>query len=293
MRSLRLASLVLVALCAPAIAAPTQCPALFVGGKAPDLANPSLAPKTRELCYERFGLLHSGTTRTALWVGERLTRDGIADAREMARVNAFHAEPRLPESERSELSDYVRSGYDRGHLAPSGDMPDPDSQESSFTLANMIPQDPDNNRNLWSSIETAVRDLTARSGEVYVVTGPIFAGSQLKSLRGRVLVPTHIFKAVYDARSGRASAYLVENVPGNGWRTVSIKDLQSYTGIDVFPALDATVKATLVELPAPKPRRSSSSAREPGGVPAPSEQSATRETGGLARAIGRQIMRMW
>lgn len=291
MRTFRLASLLFLALASPALAAPTQCPSLFLGGQAPDMANPKLAPKTRELCYERFGLLHSGISRTALWVGERLTRDGIRDAREMARVNAFHPEPRLPESERAELSDYARSGYDRGHLAPSGNMPDPDSQEASFSLANMIPQDPDNNRNLWSSIETAVRDLTARSGEVYVVTGPIFAaGAEIKSLRGRVLIPTHVFKAVYDVRSGRASAYLVDNAPGTAWRTVSIQDLKSYTGIDVFPALDPRVKATLVELPAPRirqqrPQQEQAAPREP--VPeAPSKE-------GLARSIGRQIMKMW
>ena len=34
-------------------------------------------------------------------------------------------------------------------------------------------------------------------GEVYVVTGPAFLGAELQSLKGRVLVPTHIFKAVY------------------------------------------------------------------------------------------------
>lgn len=284
MRSFSLALPLLLAMSASGLAAPTQCPALFLGGQAPEVANARMAPKTRELCYERFGLLHSGMTRTALWVGEHLTRSGVADAREMARVNAFHAEPRLPEGERAELSDYVRSGYDRGHLAPSGNMPDPDSQEQSFTLANMIPQDPDNNRNLWAAIETAVRDLAARSGELYVVTGPVFAGAELKSLRGRVLVPSHVFKAVYDPRSGKASAYLVENAPGNAWRTVSIQDLRTTTGIDVFPALPPQVKAILVDLPAPKARQSRQ------------DRAAQAETGGaesLAKSIGKRIMGLW
>lgn len=281
MRSFKLALPILALMATHAFAAPTQCPTLFLGGQAPEVANARMAPKTRELCYERFGLLHSGLTRTALWVGEHLTRGGVSDAREMARVNAFHAESRLPESERAELSDYVRSGYDRGHLAPSGNMPDPDSQEQSFTLANMIPQDPDSNRNLWAAIETAVRGLAMRSGELYVVTGPIFAGAELKSLRGRVLVPSHVYKAVYDVRSGKASAYVVDNAPGNAWKVVSIQDLRTMTGIDVFPALPASVKATLSDLPPPRVRQSRGSAQ----AEIPNE--------GLASSIGKRLMRMW
>jgi endonuclease G, mitochondrial len=38
----------------------------------------------------------------------------------------------------------------------------------------MVPQDPGSNRCLWEGIESAVRDLATREGEVFVLTGPIF-----------------------------------------------------------------------------------------------------------------------
>ena len=244
--------LVLAAVSArPAAAAPTECPDKFVGGAAPDIVNPKLLQRTQPLCFSAFAVLHSGAVRTSLWSAEHLTRDGVRRARETSRVNTFHADPRLSPDDRSELADYARSGYDRGHLAPSGDMPDPVAQEESFSLANMIPQDPSLNRGLWEGIESAVRQLASRNGELYVVTGPIYRGSEVKALRGRVLVPTHVYKAVYDPRTGRSGAYLVANAAGAAWKGIAIAELASLSGIDVFPALPASAKSAAMNLPDP------------------------------------------
>jgi endonuclease G len=251
--SLMLALAALLAGSVPSAASPTTCPDKFAGGLAPDLLNPKLSARTAPLCFSAFALLHSGTTRGALWSAEHLTRDNLRRAKETDRVNAFHAEALLPVSDRSELSDYSKSGYDRGHLAPSGDMPDPASQNESFSLSNMIPQDPDNNRGLWEGVESATRSLAMRQGELYVVTGPIFHGTDIKALRGRVLVPTHIFKAVYDPRTGRAGAYLVGNAPGMVWKAISIAELSTLSGIDPFPALPVATKAVAMSMPEPTP----------------------------------------
>lgn len=261
MRKTFLASAILLASTLAAIAAPTQCPVFFAGGVAPDVG-PSLSQKVRPLCFSAYALLHSGVTRSALWSAEHLTRESVRNARSLERQNLFHAEAALPVGERAELSDYVRSGFDRGHLAPSGNMPDEIAQAESFSLANMIPQDPDNNRNLWASIETAVRDHAVRSGELYVVTGPLYIGKDLKVLRNRVLVPTHVFKAVYDPRRQAAAAYVTANGPGAEWKTVSIKELEGLAGIDVFPALSSAAKTKLASLPSPAPRASRTAQQE-------------------------------
>src|SRR4051812_38705151 len=120
------------------VAAPTECPQFFPQGNAPDLANPKLLPKTREICYSAFAVLHSGITRTPLWAAEHLTRKGLDAAVATERKDTFHEEPRLPPDERADLDDYARSGFDHGHLAPAADMPDEQAQHESFSLANMI-----------------------------------------------------------------------------------------------------------------------------------------------------------
>jgi endonuclease G len=67
-------------------------------------------------------------------------------------------------------------------MTPSADMPDGDAQQQSFSLASMVPQSPQLNRGVWAGIEMAVRNLAAREGELYVVTGPAFHGAQLRSI---------------------------------------------------------------------------------------------------------------
>jgi len=159
----------------------------------------------------------------------------------------------LPAADRSELADYVRSGFDRGHMAPNGDMPTENAQYQSFSLANMVPQNPKNNQILWEGIEEVTRNLAREDGEVYVVTGPIFEGSSLQRIGGRVLVPTSIYKAIYDPARHTAAAYVTPNAPGMGYETLSIADLQHRIGIDVFPELPTAVKTSKMRLPVPEP----------------------------------------
>jgi len=235
-----------------AAAAPTRCPEHFAAGQAPNLLNQRLAAGTRPLCFEAFALLHSALTRTPLYSAEHLTADRIDAARTLRRESEFHAETALPPDERADLADYARSGFDRGHMSPSGDMPDPAAQQESFSLANMVPQAPRLNRGLWEGIESAVRTLAERRGELYVVTGPIFKGDQLATV-GHVVVPTYVFKAVLDPGSRSAAAYVTENTDDATWTAVSMAQLAGLTGIDVFPSLPPRARSAVMRLPTPTP----------------------------------------
>ncbi len=244
-----------VSFAAPVLAAQEGCSSQLYRGIAPAIKTEALAAQTHPICFSEIAVLYSGVSRTPLWSAEHLTPARIENARNLTRLrsNAFHEEPRVPAEERSELSDYRRSGFDRGHMAPNGDMSTPQAQEESFSLANMIPQDPCNNEVLWEGIESAVRDMALSGEEVYVVTGPVFLGAELQSLKRRVLVPTHIYKAIYVPSRNAAAAYLAPNDDSQNWDTLSIAELEARIGIDVFPQVDAKVRRHAMILPAPTP----------------------------------------
>ncbi len=257
MRAAFFASLLLL-LAAPAWA---NCADEYYRGGAPRVME-SAARDLRELCYDDFAVGHSGVTHTPLWSAEHLTAGEVDAARTLNRRDAFHAEASLPHDERAELTDYRRSGYDRGHMAPSGDMPTPQAQAQSFTLANMVPQAASLNRGLWEEIETAVRNLADADGEIFVVTGPIF-NTDAAALNGRVRVPSAVFKAIYDPRRRQAAAYVADNAAGATYRLVSIAQLRAMTGIDAFPALAASIKARTMALPPPERRERPQQQRPP------------------------------
>jgi endonuclease G len=247
----------LAALMAPALAATSSCPDHYADGRAPEIRNPKLAAATRELCYGVFGVMHSGVTRTPLWSAENLRAGQLASAEGLKRDNAFHAEGRLPRTQRAELDDYARSGFDRGHMAPNGDMPDRRSQRESFTLANMVPQDGDHNRHIWAPIEGAVRKMAKKEGQLYVITGPAFLGTNLRKV-GNVLVPTHLYKVVYSPRQNAAAAWFTENRAHADIQVIPVAELERIVGIEFLPSLTQQQKERMLRLPSvrvKKPRR--------------------------------------
>jgi endonuclease G len=227
---------------------PQSCADHYVDGTAPRILNPKLARATEELCFNVFTVMHSGITRTPLWSAEHLEAGNLAAAQALSRENSFHAETRLPAGERAELADYARSGYDRGHMAPNGDMPDRDSQHDSFSLANMVPQNGENNRHLWAAIEGAVRRMAKKEGDLYVVTGPAFLGGDLQKV-GNVLVPTHLYKLVWSPRQRAGAAWFVENTAGAKPNVVPIPELERIVGIDLLPAVSQQDKERVLRLP--------------------------------------------
>jgi endonuclease G len=238
-----------------ALASETSCPEHFLSGQAPDLINDKLSAKSKELCYSGFALKHSGITRTPLYAAEHLTKNRLSHAKGLKRKSKFHAEYNLPASERAELHHYARSGYDKGHVAPSGDMPNMEAQQECFTLANMIPQVSSINRGVWEAVESVTRNMAKNRGEIFVVTGPIYTGNSIVRVGGAVMVPTQIFKAVYDPSRNEAGAYVVENIKGAQVQMVTITELEKLSGISVFPSLNSQVKAMGMRLPAPRERK--------------------------------------
>lgn len=241
-------------LLAASIAAAGECPAHYVDGQLPEIRNTKMRAATTELCYGVFGVMHSGVTRTPLWSAEHLTAQNIASAKVLSRENSFHTESRLPARSRAELADYARSGYDRGHMAPNGDMPDRETQHESFTLANMVPQDAEVNRHVWAGIEGVVRKMAQEEGDLYVITGPAFIGGDLRKV-GNVLVPTHLYKLVYSPRQQAGGAFFIENRAEAQYQTLSIAQLEDKIGINLLPSLTSAQKTELLRLPNVRQRK--------------------------------------
>ncbi|WP_156901284.1 DNA/RNA non-specific endonuclease [Azohydromonas australica] len=194
----------------------------------------------RDLCYDAFAVLHSGRSKTPIFVVERLTAAQLADASDEERTNKFFTDARLPSAECATLDDYKGSGFDRGHMAPAADMPTAQAMAQSFSLANMVPQAPENNRKTWAGIEGATRAYVKRAtGAVYVFTGPVYpsAGAQVIG-KGRVWVPKQLYKLVYDADTRRAWVHWVENEnEARAGKPITYRELVQCTGIEFLPGI--------------------------------------------------------
>ena len=75
--------------------------------------------KERILKRTGYTLSYNSFYKTPNWVAWELTRKETEGKAE--RYDKFLPDPDLPEP-RVEHSDYTRSGYDRGHMAPAADM---------------------------------------------------------------------------------------------------------------------------------------------------------------------------
>lgn len=187
----------------------TQCPQFFPHGHLPIVPT---SIKQRELCFTPFAILHNGDTKTPIFVAQRLNRQMLLAAQKISRTDRFYEEGRLPRSERAALDDYQGSGFDRGHMAPAGDMHNEEAMAQSFSLANIVPQNSQHNRGAWSKIESDTRKYILRAkGDVFVFTGPVYDEQPSTIGAQKVAIPKYLFKLVYDATTKKAWVHWHEN----------------------------------------------------------------------------------
>lgn len=201
------------------------------------------------LCFQGFAVGYSGVSKTALWSAEHLTRERIEQAQQLERVDNFHEESQLPDRVKAFLTDYKKVPYDRGHLAPNADMATLEQQYDSFSLANIIPQHPKHNRQVWRKIETNTRYLAIEHGEIYVITGTVFAKQPVQQLHQRIFIPSHLFKVIYIPHLNQASVYYTPNDDSQFVETISLQQLANIIHFDVMPTLPDIVKNSVVNLP--------------------------------------------
>lgn len=196
------------------------------------------------LCRKGYLVAHDPVRKTPIWVAEHLTHDK-ADAI-LARTNNFQPDPDLDEGDRAELSDYKGSGYDRGHMAPAGDMRwDQQAMTESFFLSNMVPQvGKGMNQGIWKDLEEKVRLWALDRGELYIYTGPIYADPNPNPKTvgaNKVAVPTHLYKIVYDPVKVEAIAFIMPNVKLKSSDMpnyiVTVREVEAKTGLNFLSKL--------------------------------------------------------
>lgn len=232
-----LLTLVVLSISLNAYAAFEDCKNLF-----PNQQIPTSPEVGRDLCFDSFAIYYSPQDKKPIYVVEKLNKEQFSSAHPR-RSNQFYEEARLPFSERALLSDYRGSGYDRGHNAPAGDMSNERAMAQSFSLANMMPQARQNNQGIWAkNIEEPTRAYVKRvEGDIYVFTGS--TGNSGSIGKGRVTIPSHLYKLVYDSNKKMAWAYWIENTnEANMTPPISYQELVRKTGIDFHLPVENSVQ---------------------------------------------------
>ena len=103
----------------------------------------------------------------------------------------------------------------------------------------MVPQSPKQNSGPWAKIEKDTRLYASRAkGDVYVITGPVFDASSTTIGANQVRVPSHLFKLVYDAQTGRAWVHWQANVDSTrAGPPISYRELVQRTGVEFLPVM--------------------------------------------------------
>jgi len=161
---------------------------------------------------------------------------------QIKRKDLFRADSRLKEKARTVVQPtwYANTGFDRGHLAPSGDFTwDRTANEATFFMTNIVPQRPSLNRVAWKALESKVRGWACREGTVRIVTGPILHDG-LDSLEGYpVPVPKKFFKAVVDEtppKKGIAFIMSQDDSRADTYKSsvVTIREVERQTQLDLL-----------------------------------------------------------
>jgi endonuclease G, mitochondrial len=113
----------------------------------------------------------------------------------VARTNAFAPNQFIPNG--ATPNDYAGTGYDKGHMAPDGDLSwDPQVEYESFLMTNMSPQAGSLNRGIWKLLETSVRGWAAERNQSFTVYVGGLYGPGDKTIGKGVVVPHGFYKIV-------------------------------------------------------------------------------------------------
>jgi endonuclease G len=187
--------------------------------------------------HKGYILSYNLTYNIADWVAYELTAEETVPV--VKRNNHFVPDPLLKSGSASN-ADYKRSGYDRGHLAPSADMCySYQTMVECFYLSNITPQIPGFNRGIWEKLEDQVRRWAVEDKVVYVVTGTVLTKGLPTIGYDRITVPEYFYKVILDC-TGPEVKGIGFIIPNRGSQetlqhyAVTIDSVEKVTGNNFF-----------------------------------------------------------
>lgn len=194
-----------------------------------------------------YDLAYNELHEQAKWVFYKLDSSRINGP--ISRTDKFKIDP-LIVTVSANHNDYRGSGFDRGHLAPAGDMTwSLQAMNESFYYSNMSPQVPSFNRGIWRKLESKVRSWVTDFDSIYVTTGPVLE-LNLSSIGEGVSVPKYFYKSLVGFRDSRALS-IAFVLPNEGSQkelqefVISVDSLENLTGIDFNSKLHSNLQSPL------------------------------------------------
>lgn len=152
----------------------------------------------------------------------------------------------------AEPYDYSYSGYDRGHMAPAGDMKwDQRAMQETFYMTNICPQTKALNTGAWKRLEQKCRLWAQVDSAIIIVCGPVLTDPVSEYIGdSRVAVPERFFKVVLSpyVEKPRGIGFIMPNDRVEGGMqaaAVSIDEVERVTGHDFFSELPDSIEAAV------------------------------------------------
>jgi endonuclease G len=199
------------------------------------------APKEIFFIYKAMQISYNPDLRVANWVRHEIYKDGLERSC-VKRKDSFKNEQRLGSNfhvPEVGAKDYAHTGYDRGHLAPSGDFQwGNEINNETFVMTNMTPQTPWLNTRAWNSLEGRVRRFACGNNHLKVYTGPVLKPG-LRRQAACVAVPEEFFKVILADEGGqyRAIGFIYSQADSTDvWkeRALPVAEVEKRTGLQFF-----------------------------------------------------------
>ena len=198
------------------------------------------------ICHTGYTVSYDADFKTPQWVAWTLTAEKAQGT--APRYDKFMPDPEV-RGAKAYTKDYSNSGYDRGHMAPAGDMKwSETAMRESFYLTNVCPQNRNLNRGDWKDLEELELDWAMRYGSVSIAAGPIYTSKYPERIgANKVAVPDAFFKVLLVGypKAPKAYGFIFKNEAGSRPLTyyqLTVDEVEAATGMDFFPTVPEAVQ---------------------------------------------------